>query len=92
MPTIYRFKDNGVFSGETREITDMEGAPVGWTFCEPPTIPSGHYALFSGPDWVIIDYDLPMPAPVEPVKPTLGELQAQLASLSAQIAALGATP
>ena len=32
------------------------------------------------------------PAPVEPAKPTLEELQAQLATLTAQIAALGATP
>lgn len=37
-------------------------------------------------------YAASMPAPVEPAKPTLEELQAQLASLSAQIAALGATP
>lgn len=39
-----------------------------------------------------IAYAASLPAPVEPAKPTLEELQAQLASLSAQIAALGATP
>ena len=37
-------------------------------------------------------YAASLPAPVEPAKPTLEELQAQLATLSAQIAALGATP
>jgi hypothetical protein len=37
-------------------------------------------------------YAASLPAPVEPAKPTLEELQAQLATLTAQIAALGATP
>jgi hypothetical protein len=37
-------------------------------------------------------YAASLPAPVEPAKPTLEELQTQLATLSAQIAALGATP
>ena len=34
-------------------------------------------------------YAASLPAPVEPPKPTLEELQAQLATLSAQINALG---
>lgn len=34
-------------------------------------------------------YAASLPAPTEPPKPTLAELQAQLATLSAQIAALG---
>lgn len=34
-------------------------------------------------------YAASLPAPIEPFKPTLEELQAQLAALSAQIAALG---
>ena len=33
-------------------------------------------------------YAASLPAPVEPIKPTLEELQAQLAALSGQIAAL----
>lgn len=37
-------------------------------------------------------YAASLPAPVETTKPTLEELQAQLAVLSAQIAALGDTP
>lgn len=38
-------------------------------------------------------YAVSLPAPVEPPKPTITELHAQLAALSAQIAALaGATP
>ena len=37
-------------------------------------------------------YAASLPAPVEPSKPTLEELQLQLASLSKQIVALGATP
>lgn len=37
-------------------------------------------------------YAASLPPPVEPSKPTLEELQAQLASLSAQIAALGVAP
>lgn len=37
-------------------------------------------------------YAASLPVPVEPAKPTLEDLQAQLASLSAQIAAFGATP
>ena len=35
-------------------------------------------------------YAASLPAPAEPPKPTLEELQAQLATLSAQIASLGA--
>ena len=35
-------------------------------------------------------YAASLPAPVEPPKPTLEELQAELAVLSAQIASLGA--
>lgn len=37
-------------------------------------------------------YAASLPPPVEPSKPTLEDLQAQLAALSTQIAALGATP
>jgi hypothetical protein len=37
-------------------------------------------------------YAASLPVPAEPAKPTLEELQAQLATLTAQIAALGATP
>ena len=39
---------------------------------------------------VALAYAASLPAPVEPAKPTLEELQAQLATLSAQIAAYGA--
>ena len=92
MPTIYRYKSNGVFSGETREITDMEGAPIGWTFSEPPQVADGHYAFFSGPDWIVIDHVPEPPVAIQPPKLTLEELQAQLAALSAQIAAYGVAP
>lgn len=37
-------------------------------------------------------YAASLPAPAGPAKPTIEELQAQLAALSAQIAALGAAP
>ena len=37
-------------------------------------------------------YAASLPAPVEPTEPTITELQAQLATLTAQSAALGATP
>lgn len=37
-------------------------------------------------------YAASLPAPAEPAKPTIEELQAQLAALSAQIAALGVAP
>jgi hypothetical protein len=37
-------------------------------------------------------YAASLPAPVEPVRPTLEQLQAQLMVLSAQIASLGAAP
>jgi hypothetical protein len=39
---------------------------------------------------VALAYAASLPAPVEPAKPTLEELQSQLATLSAQIAAYGA--
>jgi hypothetical protein len=37
-------------------------------------------------------YAASLPAPEAPAAPTLADLQAQLAALSTQIAALGATP
>ena len=40
----------------------------------------------------VLAYAASLPAPVETTKPTLEELQAQLAVLSAQIAAIGAAP
>jgi hypothetical protein len=90
MPTIYQYKTNGVFTGETREITEMEGIPIGWTSSVPPEVPDGYFALFSGPDWTMIDHEpgIAVAQVVEPVQPTLTELQDQLAELSAKITAL----
>lgn len=75
MPTIYHFDHNRVWDGHTREITDMEGAPIGWTFEPPPEVPSGKFATFFGPEWIIIDeYPISVlpakeaaPSPVSPV-------------------------
>ena len=55
MPQIYQFDSVNVWTGEVREITDMEGAPINWTFSDPPVVPAGKFALFCGPEWIIID-------------------------------------
>jgi predicted AlkP superfamily phosphohydrolase/phosphomutase len=55
MVAIYHYDTMKIFDGLTREITDMEGAPIGWTFDEPPTVPEGKFACFVGPGWQVID-------------------------------------
>jgi hypothetical protein len=75
MPTIYHFGHNRIWDGVTREITNEEGAPIGWTFEQPPEVPDEKFATFFGPEWVIIDAypssALPekevAPSPVSPV-------------------------
>jgi hypothetical protein len=65
MVTIYHYDTMKVFDGLTREITEMEGAPVGWTFDEPPTAPDGKFVCFVGPGWTIMD-EYPVNFEVDP--------------------------
>lgn len=72
MQTIYHFDAANVWNGEFREISDMDGAPPGWTFNAPPDVPQGKFAYFVGPNWIIIDA-LP-PEPVTPIQVQAGPI------------------
>ena len=73
MPTIYHFDADRIWDNQTREISDAEGAPHGWTFERPPQVPKGKFASFFGPEWVIIDA---RPEPPEPVQDASQKLTA----------------
>ena len=88
MQTIYQFYDRRIFTGVTRDIEDHEGAPLSWTFNAPPDLQDGQFASFSGPEWVILNaYPETFTTPIE-AKPTIAELQEQLAVLTAKIKTL----
>ena len=70
MQMIYQIGRKNIFEGVTRLIEDDAGAPVGWTFSRPADVPAGEFALFSGPDWIILDeYPTTPEAPVAPAVP-----------------------
>ena len=76
MTTIYQFDEQKIFTGQTQQIAPSAGAPLGWTRTEPPEIPVGKYAQFSGSvGWVIID-ERPAPPP-EPVPESVTARQAR---------------
>ena len=49
---IYEIGYNGYWTGNTRVISDNQGAPAGWTRSPVPTLADGQYALWSN-TWVI---------------------------------------
>lgn len=59
MITIYQIGQAGVWTGETAEIEETDGAPPGWTRTQPPALGEGQYAVWSG-QWVVVE-DLPSP-------------------------------
>ena len=76
MITIYQYDEQRIFTGNSKQLAPTEGAPLGWTRLEPPTIPSGKYAQFTGRGgWVIIT-NRPDPLP-EPVPETVTVRQAR---------------
>lgn len=65
MPTIYRFDAANVWTGESRDISDMDGAPPDWTFVAPPIVPNGKFAYMAFPGWIIVD--VYPPGPLTPI-------------------------
>lgn len=62
MPEIYRYDEQSIYTGESREIGVKDGAPLGWTRTPPPEMPAGKFAHFSGSaGWQIIDERPPAP-------------------------------
>lgn len=55
MQIIYNIDGNRVFTGETREIEDNEGAGPDWCFTAPPELQKGQFAAFIFPEWIILD-------------------------------------
>jgi hypothetical protein len=53
--TIFSVDGNGVFTGNAREVPVADGAPNGWTYGEPPTVPPGKVAVKTAGEWVISD-------------------------------------
>ena len=69
MPTIYKFDEQFIATGETREISASEGAPFGWTRTAPPETIGTQVAQFSGRDgWALLaEAPTALPAPVPQV-------------------------
>lgn len=66
MTTIYQYDSRKVYTGTSKQIADVAGAPLGWTRLEPPAIGEGERAVFSGQSgWQVVtsEPDYP-PAPV----------------------------
>lgn len=78
MQTIYRYDERRVFSGETLQIADDAGAPLGWTRTAPPELSPGEFAVFSGLDgWRVVSEEPTFPpAPVPDAVPALAALLA----------------
>lgn len=54
MTMIYKIGDDALWAGETLEIGDFDGAPVGWTRAVPPELKEGQHALWAG-GWIVVD-------------------------------------
>ena len=69
MITIAQFDSKRIFTGNTREITEKQGAPMGWTRLPLPEIPEGKFAMFMGTEWRIIDeYPVDPPPVISPAE------------------------
>lgn len=74
MQTIYQYNENWVYTGNSKEISDKAGAPLGWTRVPPPdAIPPGKFAVFTGIEAILVDR--PPPAPPAPVPDTVTRRQ-----------------
>ncbi len=49
---IYRIGADGYWTGETGEISEADGAPMGWTRAAPPPLGAAEYAVWAG-RWVV---------------------------------------
>jgi hypothetical protein len=59
---IYEMNDSGQWTGVSRDISETEGSPRGWTSSPPPgNIPSGMVAVWTGGSWVVSSPALPTP-------------------------------
>ena len=52
---ICKIDKYGYWTGESKEITEQEGAAPGWVFADPPIVPNGEWASWQGPasGWLI---------------------------------------
>lgn len=66
MQTICELDAAGVWTGASRAIDDMAGAPPGWVFASRPTVPAGKIARWLG-GWSIEDPRAAPPTPPAPV-------------------------
>ncbi len=58
--------ETGAFDGETKQVSDLEGCPIGWVLADPPSDPAeGHWPTWSGGDWVEIEIP---PVDLEPLR------------------------
>lgn len=79
MTTIYEYDERKVFSGQTKEISSGDGAPMGWTRSAPPETDSGEWAVFSGKNgWRVVNTEPAFPASPVPVSVTRRQFMQQL--------------
>lgn len=81
MMLIYEIGPDMLWTGESMEIGEKDGAPRGWTRTPiPGVIPEGKVPRFVGTGWDVVD----PPAPPEPTIPTsVTKRQAKLVLLGA---------
>lgn len=72
---IYEYNPiNDYFTGKVEEIADDAGIPMCWTNEPVPEIPSGFFARYNNPGWVLTEMEPPFPLPPpEPEAPPSGE-------------------
>lgn len=63
---IHQYDAQMIYTGESRDIGDNEGAPPGWTRLPLPQLSGGEVAQFQGSDWLVLAERPPAPAAPEP--------------------------
>ena len=81
MITIYQYDQlTAYFTGQSRQIEVTDPIPLCWTNDALPASPSGMYARYNFPGWVLTSDPAPVPPPpVDPVVEPVAEPAAQTA-------------
>jgi len=91
----YKIKDNGVWTGGTKDASPDIGLDSGWVRAEaPPDLAAGQVAIFAGDTWIVADEEPPI-AQAVPVEVTMRQARLALhaaGKLAAVNAAINALP
>lgn len=62
---IHQIGPGGYWTGASREISDKQGVPKGWTRCPLPELSQGMFAAWGGQGWTVAATPFAPPAPTQ---------------------------